>query len=104
MAAMETDIRGELKKDFELVAEWRRHKAVAASDDPRNEEAAELLEKLASSIKDADLEVIRALWELFEGPPDVEEYRQLMCEVGFHSSPATAEEFCRNFIAARTGG
>ncbi|MCH8240946.1 MAG: hypothetical protein IIB62_13060 [Proteobacteria bacterium] len=99
----ETDIRLELADTFATQAEWRRSKADEYPDDSRNLEAAELLDKLATSTKDIDLKVLQAYRELLDGFDNVEHHSEMIGEIGFHSWPETAEEFCREYIADRTG-
>ena len=99
----EIDIRDELSEEFERQAEWRRKKAEDYPDDSRNLEAAELLDKLATSTKDIDLKVLQAYRELLDGFDNVEHHSEMIGEIGFHSWPETAEEFCREYIADRTG-
>jgi hypothetical protein len=99
---MEIDPRDELKEEFERQAEWRRQKASEYPDDSRNLEAAQLFDKLAATVNDVDLAVLRAWRELFEDLPDSEEYNEMMRQVGFHIFPETADEFVRRFIASIT--
>lgn len=93
----------DLKEEFERQAEWRREKAAKHPDDTRNLDAANLFDRLASSTSSCPPEVVDAAWELLEDAPDSETWLEMMKEVGFHYWPSSAEEFCRDFIARRTG-
>ena len=100
---METDLRDHLREEFERQAKCRRIKAADSPDDARNEEAAEIFDKLAASTRDIDLAVLQAYRELQEGFEDSEEHSEIMRQVGFYWWPESAEEFRRKFIAERTG-
>ena len=101
---MNDEIKEQLRLNFENTAEWRRKKAEEHPDDTRNAEAAELLDKLTNTIDAVDPAVLSAYHELFDDYPDSEEHSEMLLRIGFHSWPATAEEFCRDYIANRTGG
>lgn len=96
--------RQELKDEFLRQAEWRSQKAIEHPHDARNEEAANLYLRLAESVDRCPQEVIAAAGELFDDLPDAEVWLDAMNKIGFHSWPESAEEFCRAFIADRTGG
>ena len=86
---------------FAGKAEWRRQKAVEHPDDERNLEAATIFDRLARSVDGVPRTTLNAFFELYEdyeGDELSEELRQ----VGFHSDPKTAEDFCRSYIASRT--
>jgi hypothetical protein len=88
---------------FEGKAEWRRRRAVEHPDDKRNLEAATIFDRLAKSVDGLPRTTLNAFFELYEdyeGDELSEELRQ----VGFHSDPMTAEDFCRSYIASRTSG
>jgi len=95
-----------LREEFERQAEWRRQKGIEYPNDTRNLEAAEIFDRLASSVEDCPSEVIYAVGEFFADPDDwecAERWQEVLREVGFYSEPKTAEEFCRAFIAERAG-
>ncbi len=48
------DVAESLRLDFGETARWRREKAAEHPEDSRNVEAAELLDRLAKTIKDVD--------------------------------------------------
>ena len=84
---------------FAGKAEWRRQKAVEHPDDKRN--LATIFDRLARSVDRVPRTTLNAFFELYEdyeGDELSEELRQ----VGFHSDPKTAEDFCRSYIASRT--
>ena len=86
---------------FAGKAEWRRHKANEHPDDKRNLEAATIFDRLARSVDGVPRTTLNGFFELYEdyeGDELSEELRQ----VGFHSDPKTAEDFCRGYIASRT--
>ena len=86
---------------FAGKAEWRRQKAVEHPDDKRNLEAATIFDRLARSVDGVPPTTLNSFFELYEdyeGDELSEELRQ----VGFHSDPKTAEDFCRSYIASRT--
>ena len=88
---------------FEGKAQWRRQKAVEHPGDKRNVEAATILDRLAKSVDRVPPTTLNSFFELYEdyeGDELSEELRQ----VGFHSDPKTAEDFCRSYIASRTSG
>jgi hypothetical protein len=88
--------RLELQDVFKEQAEWRCEKAEQHPDDKRHLEAAVIFDRLAAT-------VFRTFSEpdVNDGPLDVEQRTQMLCEVGFGSSPKSAEEFVRSFIADR---
>ena len=88
---------------FEGKAQWRRQKAVEHPDDKGNLEAATILDRLAKSVDSVPPTTLNSFFELYEdyeGDELSEELRQ----VGFHSEPKTAADFCRSYIASRTIG
>jgi hypothetical protein len=91
-----------LKGDFESTAEWRREIASQHPDDSRHVGAAELLERLVKMCDDIDPAVLEAYAALFRNLRDMDAHAEMLRWVGFDYWPATAEEFCRDFIADRT--
>ncbi|WP_394891014.1 hypothetical protein ACG873_06705 [Mesorhizobium sp. AaZ16] len=91
-----------LAEFFNDQADWRDQKAREYPDDERNRAAAEHLRMLAKSASDCTQSVITAAEELSEDAPDTEVWHEQLKQVGFHYFPTTAEQFVRDFIAART--
>ena len=99
------EIAGSLRLDFGETARWRREKAAEHPEDSRNIEAAELLDRLAKTIKDVDptlLDTYGALWD--DEVQDSEQHSEMLRLIGFHFFPQTAEEFVKQYIADRPGG
>ena len=60
------DVAESLRLDFGETARWRREKAVEHPEDNSNVEAAELLDRLAKTLKDVDptlLDAYGSLWD-----------------------------------------
>ena len=93
----------ELEIDISNTAEWRRIKALEHPDDNRNIEAAELLDRLAATVRQTDPAVLEAYRELFEDVYDSERHGDLLRSIGFHWWPKTATEFVSRFISEETG-
>ena len=99
------DVAESLRLDFGETARWRREKAAEHAEDSRNVEAAELLDRLAKTIKDVDptlLDAYGSLWD--DDVQDLEQHSEMLRLIGFQSFPQTAEEFVREYITKRTGG
>jgi hypothetical protein len=88
---------------FEGKAQWRRQKAVEHPDDRRNLEAAAILDRLAKSVDSVPPTTLNSFFELYEDY-EGEELGEELRQVGFHSDPKTAEDFCRSYIAGRNIG
>jgi hypothetical protein len=86
---------------FEGKAEWRRQKAVEHPDNRRNLKAATIFDRLAKSVDGVSPTTLNAFFELYEDY-EGEELSEELRQVGFHSDPKTAEDFCRSYIASRT--
>lgn len=90
--------------DFQRTAEWRRGKAIEYPDDDRNQRAAELLDRLATTVADVDAATRSAYDSLFDTEDDdaifyaVERKSEALRVVGFHSFPQTAAEFMQSLI------
>jgi hypothetical protein len=93
-----------LRTEFLNTADWRRQKAIEHPDDKRNEEAAQLLERLATTVEQVEAHLIKAFYELREDSREAEEYSEMLRKVGFHWGPKTATEFVRDFIGRTTSG
>ncbi len=95
--------RVELRDDFKEQAEWRREKAKQNPDDKRHLEAAAIFDRLATTVDAIPQDVFSTFSEagVNDGLLDVERWTEMLCDVGFGSSPKTAEEFVRSFIADR---
>jgi hypothetical protein len=98
--------RSELRDDFKEQADWRRETAKQHPDDKRHLEAAAIFDRLAATVDTVPQDVFIAYSEpgsdLADGLLDVERWTEMLRDVGFRSSPETAEEFVRSFIADRT--
>jgi hypothetical protein len=93
----------ELRDDFKEQAEWRREKAEQHPDDKRHLEAAAICDRLAATVDaiSQDVFTVFSKVEVDDGLLDVERWTAMLRDVGFGSSPKTAEEFVRSFIADR---
>jgi hypothetical protein len=98
--------RVELQDDFKEQAGWRREKAEQYPDDKRHLEAAGIFDRLAATVDGIPQEVFRTFSkpDVNDGLLDVEQWTQMLREVGFGSSPKSAEEFVRFFVADRMMG
>jgi hypothetical protein len=85
----------ELRDDFKEQAEWRREKAEQYPDDKRHLEAATIFDRLAATIDAIPQDVFIAFSKL-----EVR-WTEMLRDVGFGSSPKSAEELVRSFIADR---
>ena len=97
--------RLELQDVFKEQAEWRREKARQYPNEEHNLEAAAIFDRLAATVDAIPQDVFVALSELGnvdDGLLDVERWTEMLCDVAFSSSPETAEDFVRSFIADRT--
>jgi hypothetical protein len=92
----------DLKELFESQAAWRREKAAQYPEDKRNQEAAEILDRLAATVADIPPDVLEAYYELFDDVRDTEVEQEMLKQVGFSSAPRNAEQFVRDFIESRT--
>ena len=96
--------RLELRDDFKEEAEWRREKAEQYPDDERYLAAAAIFDRLAATVDAIPQDVFITFSEhpeIADGLLDVERWTEMLRAVGFGSSPETAEEFVRSFIADR---
>ena len=93
----------ELRDDFKEQAEWRREKAEQHPNDKRHLEAAAIFDRLATAVDAIPQDVFRTFSEagVNDGLLDVERWTEMLHDVGFGSSPETAEDFVRSFIADR---
>jgi hypothetical protein len=97
--------RLELQDVFKEQAEWRREKAKQYPNEVHNLEAAAIFDRLAATVDAIPQDVIVAWSEqahVHDGLLDVERWTEMLCDVAFSSSPETAEDFVRSFIADRT--
>jgi hypothetical protein len=97
--------RLDLQDVFKEQGEWRREKAKQYPIEERNLEAAAIFDRLAATVDAIPQDVFVALSELRnvdDGLLDVERWTEMLCDVAFSSSPKTAEDFVRSFIADRT--
>jgi len=86
---------------FEGKALWRRQKAAEQPDDKRNLKAATILDRLAKSVDSVPPTTLNSFFELYEDN-EGEELSDELRQVGFHSDPKTADDFCRSYVASRT--
>jgi hypothetical protein len=97
-------VRESLKYSFEGTAEWRRAKAQEYPNDERNLQAAESLDRLATTVDQIEPVLLTAYTKLFDGVDSfygVELESEMTRTVGFHWWPASATEFVREFIERR---
>lgn len=95
--------REQLAIDLELTADWRRSKALQDPDEPRNAEAAALLDNLAVSVRQIDDETIDCCASRWDGAREAELWSQMKRQVGFDRWPENAAEFVAEFIATTSG-
>jgi hypothetical protein len=96
--------RLELRDDFKEEAEWRREKAKQSPGEERYLAAAAIFDRLAATVDAIPQDVFITFSEhpeIADGLLDVERWTEMLRAVGFGSSPETAEEFVRSFIADR---
>jgi hypothetical protein len=93
----------ELIMKFQDGADWRRQKCEEYPDDPRNEKAVALLERLAKTAIDVPPHLLNAYDDTFfrsddmSGVIDLESY--MLRAVGFWLHPTDAAEFLHEFLA-----
>ncbi len=97
--------RVELRDDFKEQAEWRREKAKQYPDDKRHLGATAIFDRLAATVDAIPQDVFVAFSQpgpgVTDGLLDVERWTEMLREVGFGSSPETAEDFVKSFIVDR---
>jgi hypothetical protein len=93
-----------LEIELSSTAEWRRAKSIEYPDDRRYVEAAEMLDRLARTVKQVDPATLAAYAELFDDLNDSERKSELFREIGFHWWPQTATDFVSRFISERPRG
>ena len=98
------DIREALRETFMEQARWRREKAKEYPEDQRNLAAAQMLERLASTVDNVDDATLDAYGELYDDIRDSEAHAELLRSTGFSTEFASAADFVRQYIADRTGG
>lgn len=87
--------------ELSSTAEWRRAESIQYPHDRRNVEAAEILDRLARTVKQVDPTILAAYAELLNDLKDSEQKSELLREIGFHWWPQTATEFVSRFISER---
>jgi hypothetical protein len=93
--------RQELNEMFNAQAEWRWRKVEQHPEDKRNRKAAEMLERLATTVADVPetlLDAFEATFSRWDTLSVVLVEQQALRDVGFHSAPENAEAFIRNFL------
>jgi hypothetical protein len=93
------EIRYGLQLHFEDTADWRQRKAEEYPEDNRNLEAVSILKKLAESVDAVPEHVLEVFGRHCEGFFDGEAFNEALRHIGFHSAPATAEKFVRDYLA-----
>jgi hypothetical protein len=93
--------RLELKEVFKEQAEWRREKANQGPNDNYNLKVAAIFDRLAATVDAIPQDVFEAFSE-GDSLLDVERWTETLRDIGFNSSPKTAEDLIRSFIADRT--
>jgi hypothetical protein len=93
--------RRALVEIFEGKGEWRRQKAAEHPDDKRNLEAVTIFDRLAKSVNAVSPGILNAFFELYEDD-EGEDLSEELRRVGVYSTPKTAEDFCRSYVASRT--
>jgi hypothetical protein len=92
-----------LKEKFEHTAEWRRTVAVDHPDDKRNDEAANALERLATTVERVDPKLFAVFDEEFDDADqasrNVELLSEMLRQIGFHTDYVDATAFVQDFIA-----
>jgi hypothetical protein len=92
--------RLELKEVFKEQAEWRREKANQCPNDNHNLKVAAIFDRLAATVDAIPQNVFVAFSE-GDSLLDVERWTETLRDIGFGSSPETAEDLTRSFIADR---
>jgi hypothetical protein len=98
----------ELVRNLEATAEWRREKALEYPNDPRNVEAAELLERLVRECLDTDEsqqgEHVTAFVQQCSshewGYIELESLNDYLKGIGFHDWPDNPEALCQGILNA----
>ena len=97
------EAREQLAIDLELTANWRRRKVRQNPDEPRNAEAAALLDSLAMSVSQVDDDMIDCCASLWDGAREAELWSEMKREVGFDLWPGNARELFDEFVTRRPG-
>jgi hypothetical protein len=97
------EAREQLAVDLELTADWRRRNACQDPDEPRNAEAAALLDNLAVSVSQIDDDMIDCCASLWDGAREAELWSEMKRQVGFDRWPENAAAFVAEFIATTSG-
>ena len=97
-------IRGRewLRALFQDQARWCREQAIEYPADARNAEAAEVFDRLASSVDDVGDELVAAYAEILDDSDflEMQDHQKMLRGVGFYWTPATAAEFVSEMVAA----
>ena len=93
-------LRNQFALQFQSAAEWRRRTFQELPDDPRNAEAALLLDRLAETVAEVPDRTLEALAVAYaNGTPDlIQAERELVRDVGFGRAPRSATEFLNDVI------
>lgn len=97
----DAQMSSELKAAFEAEAEWRAEKATEYSQDARNARAAVILRRLAATADGVPQELVAAydaLFLRFDTHEVIRLHTDALRAVGFHTYPADATAFVREFI------
>jgi hypothetical protein len=91
----------QLKDDFATTLEWRTEKAAEYPGDPRNLRAVEILRRLKATADNLPPELVaeyKAVFLRWETHEVCVLHNDALRAVGFHSHPADAAEFVRQFV------
>ena len=88
--------------ELESTAQWRRQKAMSFTDDRRNLDAADLLDRLAEEVRTLrgsllHAKLSRVLDRHFD-PSAVEEECEYRKSIGFRSEPISGDRYLRRII------
>jgi hypothetical protein len=94
-----------LQEIFQEQARWRREKAKEYPDDVRNQDAANIFDRLAATAEKVPPDVLAAFVELVGDEfRELEALQEMLRQVAFVSTYDTAEDFVRALIANRKAG
>lgn len=97
------DIMASLRFDFERARDFRDEKAYEHPDDKRNAAAVLLHDNLAATVAGCPPETLEDVSAFLLDEDSScrahEVWQEHLRQVGFQSEPASAEEFCRQFLS-----
>lgn len=94
------EVREGLRVDFKETARWRRETAIEYPNDRRNLEAAQSLERLATTVDQIDARLLAVYGEEFDyrDAQTTELRSELLRQIGFSTDYETATDFVQAFI------